>query len=159
MISKVNGAEFTCGKLDVISLEELRKVPLPDEYFKSKIQISEVVGNIQVFHLEPSNKGALFQAASQFNLLEMVGPTVTPERGVGIYENDFTQGPACAIAFGAGTIYRNYFANVNDQIGQTENTYFNTNVAKFLIPNYSSFPEMTVYTMKGTVGSMKDTVP
>ena len=121
MISKVSGAEFICGKLDVISLEELRKVPLPDKYFKSKIQISEVVGNIQMFHLEPLNKGALFQAASQFNLLEMVGPSVIPERGVGIYENDFTQGPACAIACGAGTIYRNYFANVNDQIGQTEN--------------------------------------
>lgn len=45
--------------------------------------------------------------------------SVTPERGVGIYENDPTQGPACAIACGAGTIYRNYFANVDGQVGQT----------------------------------------
>jgi hypothetical protein len=58
--------------------------------------------------------------ASQFNLLEMVSPRVTPEHGVGIYENDHTQGPACAIAAGAGTIYRNYFASVNGQIGQSE---------------------------------------
>ena len=57
--------------------------------------------------------------ASQFNLLEMVGPDVTPEMGVGRYENDPTQGPACAIAAGAGTIYRNYFAVVNGQVGQS----------------------------------------
>jgi hypothetical protein len=57
--------------------------------------------------------------ASQFNLLEMVGPEVTPERGIGIYEYDRTQGPACAIAAGAGTLYRNYFADVNGQTGQS----------------------------------------
>jgi len=49
----------------------------------------------------------------------IVCPNVTPERGVGIYEHDRTQGPACAIACGAGTIYRNYFADVDGQIGQT----------------------------------------
>jgi hypothetical protein len=57
--------------------------------------------------------------ASQFNLLEMTSPRVTPEQGVGIYENDPTQGPACAIAAGAGTIYRNYFARVKGHIGQS----------------------------------------
>jgi hypothetical protein len=40
-------------------------------------------------------------------------------QGVGIYELDNTQGPACAIACGAGTIYRNYFAEVDGQIGQS----------------------------------------
>jgi hypothetical protein len=49
----------------------------------------------------------------------MVGPSVTPELGIGIYESDPTQGPACAIAAGAGTIYRNYFTVVNGQTGQT----------------------------------------
>ena len=61
----------------------------------------------------------MFQVASQFNLLEMTSPNIVPEDGVGIYELDFTQGPACAIAAGAGTIYRNYFAKVNGQVGQT----------------------------------------
>jgi hypothetical protein len=61
----------------------------------------------------------VFQVASQFNLLEMTSPGVTPECGIGIYEEDFTQGPACAIAAGAGTIYRNYFVDVNGRIGQT----------------------------------------
>jgi hypothetical protein len=83
------------------------------------LNVQEVVANVQDLHKDESNAGALFQVASQFNLLEMVSPSVTPERGVGIYENDHTQGPACAIAAGAGTIYRNYFAIVNGQIGQS----------------------------------------
>lgn len=58
------------------------------------------------------------EPASQLNLLEMVSPAITPERGVGIYEHDYTQGPACAIAAGAGTIYRNYFVPINAQLGQ-----------------------------------------
>jgi hypothetical protein len=49
----------------------------------------------------------------------MTGPDVTPEDGVGIYEYDQTQGPACAIAAGAGTIQRNYFVRVNGQTGQS----------------------------------------
>jgi hypothetical protein len=50
--------------------------------------------------------------------LEMVSPTVTLEQGVTRYQNDHTQGPACAIAAGAATIYRNYFAPVNGSYGQ-----------------------------------------
>lgn len=49
----------------------------------------------------------------------MVGPDVTPEDGVARYEYDRTQGPACAMAAGAATIYRNYFAPVGEQTGQT----------------------------------------
>ena len=119
LISRVNRAEYTCGQLEVVSLNELRKRASPGVNQKTKIRISEVVGNVQAFHKDPSNAGAMFQAASQFNLLEMLGPHVTPEKGVGIYENDNTQGPSCAIACGAGTIYRNYFAMVNGQLGQT----------------------------------------
>ena len=53
-------------------------------------------------HGLPENRGALFQVASQFNMLEMVGPRVTPEEGVTRYEHDRTQGPACAMAAGRG---------------------------------------------------------
>jgi hypothetical protein len=70
-------------------------------------------------HQTPENAGALFQVASQFNLLEMVSPTVTPEQGVTRYQGDPTQGPACAIAAGAATIYRNYFVPVGGIPGQT----------------------------------------
>jgi hypothetical protein len=62
---------------------------------------------------------ALFQVASQCNLLEMVGPSVTPESGITGYFFDRTQGPACAMAAAAGTVYRNYFVSLGDQIGQT----------------------------------------
>jgi hypothetical protein len=51
---------------------------------------------------------------------------VTPEDGVTRYENDRTQGPACARAAGAGTIYRNYFAPVGDHIGQTREHQIDT---------------------------------
>jgi hypothetical protein len=100
-------------------LAELKAQLPPLDSIALKIQVEEVIGNIQSFHKEESNNGAFFQAASQFNLLEMVGPSITPEQGVGIYEMDNTQGPACAIACGAGTIYRNYFAEVEGQIGQS----------------------------------------
>ena len=117
--SKVNGKSYEFGFLDTPTLAELRKRALAFESFSGKIKISEVVGDVQKIHLDLANKNALFQAASQFNLLEMVGPNVTPEEGVGIYAFDRTQGPACAIACGAGTIYRNYLAEVNGKTGQS----------------------------------------
>ena len=86
-----------------------------------KISISELVGDVRTLHQDVANKDAVFQVASQFNCLEMVSPLVTPEAGVGIYQNDKTQGPVCSICAGAGTIFRNYFANVNGSIGQTQN--------------------------------------
>lgn len=121
LISKVNKKEYTFGRLEVLSLAELQEHSKSMSEYDDELQVVEVVGNIQTFHKKESNNGAFFQAASQFNLLEMVGPQVTPEEGVGIYEHDYTQGPACAIACGAGTIYRNYFAEINGSIGQTAN--------------------------------------
>jgi hypothetical protein len=117
--SRVNGQAFVCGELETPSLGELRERVCSSEYRTGKISVREVVADVQHLHIDESNAGSLFQVASQFNLLEMVSPNVTPERGVGIYENDRTQGPACAVAAGAGTIYRNYFAEVNGQIGQS----------------------------------------
>ena len=78
-----------------------------------------MTGDVRRLHQQPEYAGALFQVASQFNLLEMVSPEVTPEDGVTRYQHDRTQGPACAMAAGAATIYRNYFAPVGDGIGQT----------------------------------------
>src|SRR5215216_2373940 len=79
---------------------------------------------VRAMHRSPEYAGALFQVASQFNLLEMVGPEITPMDGVTRYEGDRTQGPACAIAAGAATIYRNYFAPVAGGQGQTEERQF-----------------------------------
>ena len=55
------------------------------------------------------NAGAVFQVASQFNCLEFPGPRTTPEDGVTNYAQDRTQGPACAVAAGPATVFRNYF--------------------------------------------------
>ncbi len=120
-VSKVNSKRFTFGRLEIVTLDDLRRNSLPREVFKSKIQLNEVVGDVQELHILKSNTKALFQAASQFNLLEMIGPNITPEHGIDRYERDHTQGPACAIACGAGTIYRNYFVKIGNQIGQTAN--------------------------------------
>ena len=117
--SRVNGKIFVYGQLETPSLAELRERVQSSGYKVGKISVREVVANVQHLHTNVSNAGSLFQVASQFNLLEMVSPDVTPEHGIGIYENDHTQGPACAIAAGAGTIYRNYFAPVNGQTGQS----------------------------------------
>jgi len=125
LISKINQTEFVYGRLEITSLEELRLKNNTSEIANTKISISEIIGDIQTLHKNQENNGALFQVASQFNLLEMASPSITPERGVGIYEGDHTQGPACAVACGAGTIYRNYFVPVNGQIGQTENNQIN----------------------------------
>ena len=83
------------------------------------LRTREVVADVQRLHTDPANAGALFQVASQFNTLEMVGPSVTPEQGIDRYEGDRTQGPACAIACGAGTIYRNYLVTLEGQTGQS----------------------------------------
>ncbi len=121
LTSHVNGKVLVYGQLETPTLAELRERVHASGHKSGKILVREVVDNVQKLHTNVSNSGSLFQVASQFNLLEMVSPDVIPERGVGIYEHDRTQGPACAIAAGAGTIYRNYFANVNGQTGQTAN--------------------------------------
>lgn len=120
LTSHVNGRAMICGQLEIPSLAELREHARSGGQGRGKISVREVVTDVQALHVDAAIAGSLFQVASQFNLLEMVSPGVTPEHGVGVYENDLTQGPACAIAAGAGTIYRNYFAPVNGQIGQSE---------------------------------------
>ena len=119
LTSHVNGKVLVYGQLETPTLAELRERVHASGHKSGEISVREVVANVQHLHTNVLNAGSLFQVASQFNLLEMVSPNVTPERGVGIYEHDRTQGPACAIAAGAGTIYRNYFAIVNGQTGQS----------------------------------------
>ncbi len=117
--SLVNGKSYQYGKLEVLSLQELKEKSPSRSVFKGSIQVNQIVANVTDLHNDENNKNAVFQAASQFNLLEMIGPHISPENGVDRYERDYTQGPACAIACGAGTIYRNYFVKLNGQIGQT----------------------------------------
>jgi hypothetical protein len=113
-------SDRTCavGHLETPSLAELRLQAKGLTAGVGKSQLSCVQGDVRALHGDTRNAGALFQVASQFNLLEMVSPEVTPEHGVTRYETDGTQGPACAMAAGAGTIFRNYFAMAVGHSGQ-----------------------------------------
>ncbi len=117
--SRVNGASYETGELELVSLRTLRERAEAGGQLPGRIRTSVVTGDVRRMHQSLETAGALFQVASQFNLLEMVSPDVTPEHGVTRYQNDHTQGPACAIAAGAATIYRNYFAPIGGGQGQT----------------------------------------
>ncbi len=117
--SLVNGRSYSCRTLEVPSLDALRKTLSDSDPSEGKLAGREVVADVQALHLLPENRDVLFQVASQFNLLEMVHPGIALEMGVGRYWLDRTQGPACAIACGAGTVYRNYFLPVQGEPGQT----------------------------------------
>ena len=114
--STVNKRCWNAGRLTLPSLEQLRTIK---PHTKGKLKVRELVADVQHLHTQAENADALFQVASQFNLLEMVSPNVSPEQGIGIYQQDRTQGPACAIAAGAATIYRNYLVELDGQQGQS----------------------------------------
>ncbi len=118
--SRANGRAFGIGTLETPSLAELRqRVAEVRGRIAGRLRVSTVAADVTALHRDVASRDATFQVASQFNLLEMTGPGVTPEDGVTRYASDRTQGPACAIAAGAATIYRNYFAPVDGHEGQT----------------------------------------
>ncbi|PSJ40370.1 hypothetical protein [Allosphingosinicella deserti] len=123
--SRVNGRSYGIGALSMPSLAELRVASAAGRR-KGRLKLGTCSGDVRQMHADPKNEGALFQVASQFNLLEMTGPEITPEDGVTRYQWDRTQGPACAMAAGAATIYRNYFAPIGDRTGQTADRQLDT---------------------------------
>jgi hypothetical protein len=121
LVSLVNGKRTGVGTLEVCHLNDLRARAVACAADGPRTTVRCLAGDVRALHGEREFAGALFQVASQFNLLEMESPQVSPEAGVTRYINDRTQGPACAMAAGAATIYRNYFAPVDGQSGQTSN--------------------------------------
>jgi hypothetical protein len=118
--SRINQRSYVVGTLTTPSLRELRdEAATVVDGLRGRLTVSNISGDVRSMHGNAAHHGALFQVASQFNLLEMTGPDVTPEDGVTRYAHDRTQGPACALAAGAATVYRNYFVPVTGQIGQT----------------------------------------
>jgi len=111
--SDANAKSYSVGVLETPSLGELQ-ARTEGILESGPTSVSIVQGDARRLHADPQNVGAMFQVASQFNLLEMVGPAVSPEDGVSRYEFDRTQGPACAIAAGAATIFRNYLVAFPD---------------------------------------------
>lgn len=119
LVSRVDGRRHGIGRLELLSLQTLRGRTVGAAMAGERTTVRCLAGDARALHAAPEFAGALFQVASQFNLLEMVSPEVTPEAGVTRYQQDHTQGPACAMAAGAATIYRNYFAPVGLGSGQT----------------------------------------
>ena len=129
LTSRANGKAFQTGHLVTPTLAHLKAeaaaIMQSATFIAKPISVQEVIADVQSLHMAPQNAGAFFQVASQFNLLEMVSPTVTPDSGITGYQFDRTQGPACAMACGAGLIYRNYFVPVDGELGQTAERQLN----------------------------------
>ncbi len=125
IISRANGRTMHHGRFSTPSLADLRAQTAEPVAIPQGLQLREMVGDVRQLHADRANAGALFQVASQFNTLEMVSPSVTPDDGIDRYEHDHTQGPACAISCGAGTIYRNYLIPIKGQTGQSADRQIN----------------------------------
>ena len=121
LYSLANHRRLQAGYLSLPALADMSK---PSG--TGRVRLQELVADVQDLHAHSDNAGAVFQVASQFNLLEMIGPHVRPEDGIAGYVYDQTQGPACAMACAAGTLYRNYFVKLGEQTGQSEAVQFNT---------------------------------
>mmetsp|Transcript_22207 Transcript_22207/g.46015 ORF Transcript_22207/g.46015 Transcript_22207/m.46015 type:complete len:371 (-) Transcript_22207:26-1138(-) len=122
LTSRANGARFEIGLFESPTLEELqsRLAASGPEDGDGGLTFANMVGDVRELHQDCRNAGAVFQVASQFNCLEMMGPEVRPENGVTIYEKDRTQGPACALSCPAATVFRNYFVNGKGQAGRNQ---------------------------------------
>ena len=131
LISNANHASFEIGTFSTPALNELRIAGArvlalwPTDVNPPLIEVRhiEVDGALSLHAAHP---GATFQAASQFNCLEFASPDVTPEHGVARYAGDRTQGPDCALACAAGTVWRNYFMPVGPATGQRADVQLNT---------------------------------
>jgi hypothetical protein len=133
--SLVNNKVFRAGILETPTLAELRSAGATVE-LTGQLSVTNLVGDVAAFHASPENRHATFQVASQFNCLEFTSKAGSPEAGVTKYVEDRTQGPACAVACGPGTVLRNYFVHVEREIaagigaGQTKDRQLN-NLASF----------------------------
>ena len=125
LLSKVNQMNYSIGCFECLSLKELRNKTFNQIRTEEKSSCSIVIDDVRNLLNSATNNGSIFQVASQFNCLEMVSPDVTPEQGITRYEWDRTQGPACSIAAGAATIYRNYFIPIDKDFGQTTTRQIN----------------------------------
>lgn len=132
-----DGRQVSAGVFSMPSVAELRdhvacmKNQNNDD---AVVTVQNVVGEARSMHwsvVDLGERPVIIQAASQFNLLEMPSPEVTPEAGISAYAYDRTQGPACATACAAGTAYRNYLVPVpfqpkgHQQRGQSRDQQLN----------------------------------
>ena len=127
LVSAHSQRRWGIGRFETPTLAQLRVLVGATSLGEGRrTRFRAITGDAQKLHCDPANALALFQVASQFNALEMVAPSVTPEQGVSRYASDPTQGPACAIAAGAATIWRNYLVPLAGGVGQREDRQIDT---------------------------------
>lgn len=138
--------KFTTPQVGTLTESAIKSAPPP---VKNKVLLTlkiieggpkdeflRVADPADVFAFHQKCPYSTIQAASQLNTLEFASPTVTPENGITGYAGDMSQGPVCAIACGPGTLYRNYFCqmgedvkrecgNITFQYGQTKTCQIN----------------------------------
>ena len=119
---------FDIGNFHCMSIDDIRKL-IADQspnFVIGNTKCGHIVADVGALHKDIKYKNAMFQVASQLNLLEFAGPNSTPEMGITIYQNDRTQGPICAMNCAAATAYRNYLIPMkNGTIGQTADNQIN----------------------------------
>jgi len=123
-----NGIDYQIGRFRTPSLAELEAL-LEEQggmgALPGRLVVKNIVGEISAVIGDAANGKSTIQVASQFNCLEFPSPSALPEDGVTGYVGDRTQGPACSIACGPATVYRNYFAEVGGEIGQRSHRQIN----------------------------------
>jgi hypothetical protein len=121
MHSYKNNGKFI-GNFYYKSLDQLKTMALKYNKHFGTVKCENISGDVSKLHLLPKYNGALFQATSQFNLLEFSNPNRVPENGITIYQYDRTQGPMCDISCPSTTAWRNYLIPMpNNQINTLEN--------------------------------------
>src|SRR5258705_6160430 len=77
--SLVSSKSYEIGQLELVSLQTLRERTKSGAELPGRLKVSVVRGDVRKMHQAPEYAGAIFQVASQFNLLEMTSYDVTPE--------------------------------------------------------------------------------
>src|SRR5450756_776419 len=75
--SLINGKSYGIGELELAPLQALRDRAKSAGGLPGHLKINVVTGDVRQMHQSRENARALFQVASQFNLMEMTGPMVT----------------------------------------------------------------------------------
>uniref|UniRef100_A0A6T2FU08 Uncharacterized protein n=1 Tax=Eutreptiella gymnastica TaxID=73025 RepID=A0A6T2FU08_9EUGL len=115
MHSQANGRSYTCG-----TFAAKREDDFASDVARGPGTFSLVLGNgacskdvrgidVGALQADPSNCGATFQVASNFNCLEFVSDHDSARNGVSKYIYDKTQGPAASISCMPALVYRNHF--------------------------------------------------
>ena len=87
--SSKTGKSFYVGDFETPSVRELQDkmntIPASSPSLGA-LTFENIIGDATQLHLAEENGDSVFQVASQFNCLEMAGPSMTPEMGITIYE-------------------------------------------------------------------------